>query len=263
MAYRYGPTVYRSANKIAKWAAGRYRKRYTMRKGRGYLRGAKRMRFSPKSFGEQVGTSLTKQRIMNNQNTTNQNTRTLYALNLTAIPKGQGRNQRERTLVNYRGAKCCISMRNNANTPMYMNWAVVHPKVDESTPPSTTNFFRSNGNERGQDFDNTLSSQQFHCLKINTDKFTILKHKRFRLGPANNISDYGTQTGNSFKNIEWYIKIKRQLRYETDASTLPVTGNVYLLHWADRMFDDSGQVPRGGEISVQEYCVGFFRDAKN
>lgn len=263
MAYRYGPTALRYGRRIAKWAGRRYKSRYTRRKGRGYLRGAKRMRFSPKSFGEQIGSSLTKTRVMNLTNSTSQNTRTLYTLNLTQIPKGQARNERERSLVNFRGVRICIAMRNTTLVPMYVNWAVVHPKVDESAAPSQTNFFRSSASDRGLNFSSALTALQFHCLRMNTDKFTILKHKRFELCPAGNSAQYGANGGWSWKNLEWYIKIKRQLRYEDDSSVLPVTGNVFLVHWFDREFDDATQGPRADEMVVQESVISYFRDAKN
>lgn len=263
LAYRYGPTAYRYGKKIARWAASRYRNRYKYRKGKGYLRGAKRMRFSPKSFGESVGSSLTKQRQIQLTNTVAQDSRTLYTLNLTAIPHGQNRNERERSLVNYRGCRIVIAMKNERTVPLYINWALVHPKVDEATSPSITNFFRSPGSDRGLNFSTALTALQFHSLRINTDKFTILKHKRYTLTPDNNTADYGANSGWSFKTIDWYTKIKRQLRFEDTSTTLPVTGNVYLVHWADSMFDDSSQAVRTGAFSIQEDVTAYFRDAKN
>lgn len=257
MAYRYGPTVARGAVKIARWAARRYR----ARRRSGY-RPAKRARFSKTNIGERVGVSNSKPRIqVRNANYITRDTRVLYTENLTQTDQGPNRNTRERGIINCRGFRICMAVRNLRARPMYFNCAVVSPK--NAGVVTEANFFRASGTARGSNFDNSKTSLEFHCLPINTDKFTILKHKRYRLiKGGDNFSQYADFSGRNYMNIDWYIKLKRQLRYDDTTSESPIDGSVYLVYWCDDWDAIGGASSNVGAIATMGRHIMYFRDTK-
>ncbi len=253
MAMRYGPTAARAGGRIAKWAYRRYK---TGRRS-GYSR-AKRGRFSKTRIGEVVGSSNSKPRIqVRNSLALSRASRTLYSENLTVTDQGGNRNERERGVINCRGFRICMAIRNNISEPLYVNVAVVSPK--NAGEITSANFFRASGQSRGSDFDNSKTGLEFHCLPLNTDKFAILKHKRYRL---NNEESGSNITGKNYMNIDWYIKLKRQLRYDDTTTTSPIDGAVYLLYWCDRFFGQDSNIPVGASMSTMERHIMYFHDTK-
>lgn len=225
-----------------------------------YIR-ARRSRFGRSNVGEAVGTGTSKVRVYQNTSTENLSTRTLYSDELTNIPAGDERNERERNLVNLRGFKICATVYTRGSVPLYVNLAVLAPKVNQN-PPATENFFRNPGQQRGQNFSNALTAMEFHCLAINTDKYTVLRHKRYRLGQAATSTQFETHGGNpSYMNINWWIPMKRQLRYEDRTNDSPVDGICFFTYWFDRLNANGGSSPFA-EVSMQRYITSYFRDPK-
>jgi len=254
MAARYGPAAARAGGRIARWAYRRYRKRRS-----GYRR-AKKARFSNKNVGEALGSSSTKPNLQFRTSTAiTRDTRTLYTLNLCNCDQGPNRNNRERNIINVRGFKICFSMRNNLDEPLYLNVAILHPKNAGDITPA--NFFRAHGTSRGSDFDLTKTALEFHCLSLNTDKFAILKHKRYRLR-ARGGTAYSDGTGRNYINLDWYIKLKRQLRYDASTSEAPIDGSCYLVYWMDRFFGAQNEVVSTNACNFQERHIMYFRDTK-
>jgi len=260
-AYRYGPTMARAAGQIARWGYRRYKKRkYRGRRGR--LTSRKKPRFSTTTIGERIGTSSSKVSEQKNTSLATKSTRTQYVQNLCTVSSGTTRSTRERGVINCRGFRICMSAVNDQNVPMYLNVAVVHGKVDE-TAVGTPNFFRSPETSRAKDFDNTLSSLEFHCLPINTDKYTILKHKRFILGPETTVAgDFATGVTKNWTNIDWYVKLKRQLRFDDSINTTPVSGNVWLVYWADLWSANSNTTAVATALRVNERHLMYFHEPK-
>lgn len=257
-AIRYGPTAARAAGRIGRWAYKRWRKR----RRSGY-RASKKARFG---IGERVGSSNSKQ-VVQQRDTgfTPLPSRTLNITNLTGTDQGTANNRQDRqsTIINCRGFKICMAVRNNIGaTPMYYNVAVISPKNAGDVTPQ--NFFRGTGTlSRGLDFDNDRTPLEFHCLPINTDKFYVLKHKRYRLGPENrNNQVYNDQKMNNFMNIDWYVRLKRQLRYDDPDANFPIDGSVYLVQWCDTYDATAGLAPTAAAMQIMQRHIMYFRDSK-
>lgn len=210
-AIQYGPRVIRAASNIARW----YRRR----------RGRRPTRFSRSQIGHRVNESTGK-RYTIEDSINNYNTRTLYKIDLTNIPKTTSNeiDSRQRDIVNLRGFKFCIELQNRLERPLYFNYAVLSPKNGQTV--SEENFFRGSGNGRGLTFSNLLlSSNDFHCRPINADEYIILRHKRYRLSSLvlEGGSNYTENSGKNYMNIMKYVKLKRQIRYDgLDAQSSPV-----------------------------------------
>lgn len=253
-AYKYGPTAMRAGARIGSWAYKRYKRR------RGGTK--KRAKFSSRNIGERIGSDSCKQVIERNDGSFSaRSTRVLYSRVLTSISKGDNINDREKNKINCRGFKICLAFYNTVNSVLYVNIAVLSKK-NEETNPDPQDFFRSDGARRSVDFDNTLSGLETNCLAINTDKYVILKRKRMLLNNDSNGGVFTRQSGSNFRTINWYIKLKRQLRFTDNTTDIPLTGNVFLVYWFDRFIANAADTPVGNAVQMQERHVMYYREPK-
>lgn len=226
--------------------------------------GAGKAMFSRARIGERVGSGGSKR--LETTDTQNQvlNTRQLYQFGMMDIAQGTGIGERLRRVANVRGFKICMEVKNVSTEPMYFNVAVLSVKSGASQAGiNNTDFFRASNNfNRGVDFGVTLNSNEFHCLPINTDRYIILRHKRYRLVPPNAGSTV-SHRGLSYMNINWYIPLKRQIRWDEDTATNPEAGAVFLVFWSDLMFTAAGGVSQIGAMNVSTRTVTYFREPKN
>lgn len=216
-----------------------------------------RGRFSKKAIGEPVGTSNTK----NFDNTVEGSigTRQPYNMTLVAVAKGTQISQRERDIINCRGFQIFFDIRNEgltANDVLYVNCAVVAPK--DSIAINPVNFFRalSDLDSRSYDFNLGRTSIELHRLPLNTDTFTILKHKRFSL------TQKGAGIAGFQKTFKWWIPLRRQLTYG-DANADSCITPIFFVYWCDKAFNSSGAPAVPNVAVVQIKVTTFFRDTKN
>lgn len=224
---------------------------------------AARKHFSPRMIGDVPGTGTAKKCAVVDTNPLLKDTRTLYTEELTTIPQGTDIDERERRIANLRGFKICAEIANKSTTPLYVNVAVISTKQGtESSGIETTDFFRAAaGASRARDFSTALNSNEMHCLPINTDRYIVLRHKRYRL-----IEEGGTtftsNSGNSFLNLDWYVKINRQIRWDSSVGQ-PESGAVYLVYWFDLFQSPTLSTPVVSGVSTTWRAVAIFRDPDN
>lgn len=221
----------------------------------------KRKRFSPSSFGERPGTTTGKRTQLQNTSLVFKDSRVLYTTNLTVIPKTADNDiqGRQRDIVNYRGVKLCMELRNLTDAPIYFNMAVLVAKSRRVV--QTADFFRGNEDDRSKDFGDALTGLQFHCLPINADEYIIMKHKRWTLNVISNgaaVTGYSREFGSSFKTVSMYIPIKRQLRYDKD-STTPIEP-IYLVYWLDRFGAAEDQTTVPNQVQMSEHHIAYWKE---
>lgn len=267
-ARRYGPMLQRYGKPMVRRFMRGYKSRYIKRGRRPYLRGgriasrsAKFSKFSTARVGEPIGTSTSKSVTTHNSTLSAVDTRTLYTLNLTTVTKGDNRNQRERNLINVGGFKITFQVRNGRTVPMNWHLAVVSNKQNGTTV-TTTDFFRSPSDTRAQDFTTAINDLTMDNLALNSDKYQILKHKKWQLVPSSNNTTWQANSGKNFTTIRWYVPLKRQLRFEQNTDTIPNTGNVFLVYWCSHMADGSGDpaVVDGWDVGYRTEM--YFREPR-
>lgn len=226
-------------------------------------RKAKTPRLSSTSIGDNVGTANTK------QVTAKINSQmlgwTLYNQNLTLITRGDSLSERQRDVINLRGFKIdayfrTITQGSGAGLPSDLYWlnvAVVAP-FQRGAADFPTDFFRARDNldERESDFATTLGSMDLHTLPINTDKWTVLKHKRYEM------PTYGSQIPGWSQKIDMYIPLNRQVTY-WDTLSNSCNTPVYLLYWVCRGFQNSQVDAVVPFTDVQIRTTTFFRETTN
>lgn len=279
-AFRYGaaysgwsPLHQYAAEKIAGFAGRAVRKGARM----AYRSGKKRVRKMARKYthkrkvrqriGERVGTGTSKTTLARETDVTVLQTRTLYSDALMDIAKNTSADDlihnRQRDMVNFRGAKLYYHFRNTQNNTMLVNFAVVRPKKAGSIGPDATDFFKSQGTgtERARNFATALSSMEFHYLPINSDEYDILMHKRFRLQGLTDGADVERSSSN-FKKIDRYIKINRQLRYDGTGESPTGNSAIYTVYWFDFQMTTGGSSATFGP-QMQNRVISYFREPKN
>ena len=243
---------------------GRRRRGRTTSRGRYSSGRGKRAR-----IGERVGTSSALTTIVENDESVPQiDTRELYSVPLIVIQPGQGINERKRQMVNVRGWKMDFELINQLVGPLYFNLAIVFDKGGSTSGGvSNADFFRWDGNDRSRNFSNALSGLEFHRLPINTDRYVVLKHKRYTLiqqrdleGGEPNVTN--VRSGKNYRTMRWYIKLKRQIKFDTSLNT-PETGQCYLVYWCDGWGTPANSSPTEAAANFGKRIVMYFRDPLN
>lgn len=221
-----------------------------------------RGKFSRRNIGDAPGTSSAKS-VEQESHGDFLATRTLYNTDLTSIGHTTSNeiNGRQRNAAYVSGFKLCFELRNTTAAPLYWNVAVISFKTENAGDKNfATDFFRNPGGAtaRSIDFGNTnLKALTRNCYPINTDKFTILKHKRLKLSGKGNV-DYNGELQNTM-NMNMYIPLKRQVRWDTTAQNNPVSGSVYLVYWID-LFGDNSVLPIPDAAVMSHTYTTYFRD---
>ena len=189
------------------------------------------------------------------QNTNATGTRTLNFEPLINITRGDSINARERDIIDLRGFTICLGAQNNlTGLPLLMNVAVLSSKFDPTQVPTSTDFFRGESATRGDDFDTGLQASEFHCLPINTDKYFVQSHHRYKL------SRFGVNAMDHLQK-KFYVPIKRQIRFDTNAGS-SINRQFYLVWWCDAHMDPALAPVRAAAMNFQYKCVTHFREPK-
>ena len=205
---------------------------------------------APMRFGDYPGTSQSKRQETVTDVFQTKNMCTLDIQNPTNIARdatgADEINTRERDVAVIKGFKVCCEIQNdNTSTPMYLNFAIVVPRDNLGTPGD--DFFRSQaGTSRTNQFDPTaLTANELHCLPINTDKYFVIKHLRYRVA-----SDTGGTADSHQLNIDFYQPINRQLRWDDSLGT--PRQDIYIMSWASFFGRNAGTVAASGDNDTSE-----------
>ena len=190
-------------------------------------------------------------------------TRTLYSSDITDITKASSLNEinkRQRDIANIAGVKYCVQLYNGLQKPIFFNYAIISPKDKrEWFNDKTVDFFRGYENSRGQNFNNALSSNDFRCRPINADRFHVLSHKRFVIGPRDGGVSYTASTRPNYYTFDGYLPIKRQFRYKDGTNSS--IDSIFIVYWMDCWDGAKDSAPING-LHVQQRVITYFREPK-
>lgn len=259
-AYKVGSYAYKN-RKAAVSAArliGSAYKRYRNRK------------ISPNSkelIGKTPGTSTAKRTIVEQVANADKSSKTLYSVHLTELTHGDGTNinTRERNIVNFRGFKICMAVRNILDKPIAFHMAVVSPKDCQTTADLTTCFFRNPGaTNRGVDFSaanaTAFNWMDYDCMPINQDRFVIHTHKKWMIDGKESSVEHNNN-GNNFMKYDCWIRLNRQVQYDATGDTVPYQGATYLVYWAT-CYDEGFTAPLASTFRWTSRTISYFREPK-
>lgn len=258
-AWRKAKTAIQVGRVAAKGARVAWKYRKSMVTGRSKKRENRRKkRQAMRRVGESPGSSNAKWDSLNAVPTA-MSPETMYQTPLLDVTKVAGTSSYDRRLkdqLNFRGIKFCMNFRVDGalgTAKAWINVAVISPKSDLSSnaPVPTTDFFRDpSGSTRATDFGIALNAMEFRCSAINTDKYNIHSHKRYIVGPSQSTE------GHRERLIEWYLPIKRQIRYES-TTAYPEGKNLYLVWWFAA--SDNGTPPNS--VYYDYHIKRYFKES--
>lgn len=238
--------------------------------GRKYLSKKQKLKkenFSPSNIGKDIGTAdCKKARVVQEFGQGIIDTRTLYFFDLMKLEPGYFDQQREGAVVNVSGVKICSEWFNTNGGNQFgvnLNIAVISPKDSNAKGTALaikTDFFNAmggNGTNRAVDFSNSLSSTQFRCLPINTDKWVVLRHFREKVW-----ANAPNTARGCYITKDFYVKLNRQIQWSSSAPDATADSPVFLVYWFDDFIDPAGSDPVVGILQHQIKAVLYFRDPK-
>lgn len=169
-------------------------------------------------------------------------------------------NKRKGELVHVRGVKVRyffkmnprLSPTNALTKPVRVRWCVVIPKADQiqftvvGTPPNSFNrptlpdFFIDQNpvNKVAKDFDtsgdNVGNHWELFNRKINREAYSVLKEGQFILcqdGGNGQVASSYPRPMRTYKHLNFYVPIKRQMRFQGTGSDGNPDANMYMLYW--------------------------------
>lgn len=242
----------RMARRMIRRPARRRRRRAPLDVGRQAVR----------RIGRPIGTASSRSNSVKRDNYTfgSRRLQSVDLINIPENPAGDEVNERDRRIANVSGIKLCMELRNatsDIQQDCLVNVACIIPKNEDEINGSVdsipaVDFFRSNDSNRETDANNSLASTEWHCLPINSDKYSILFHKRFHLTRA---SSNNAPTDSIV--LERWIKIGRQVTFRPGAFV--PDKSAYLVYWCDYAHtppNDQG-VPQAMQAQIR--WVTYFR----
>lgn len=250
-------SVYANRGNLAK--AGKLAKFIYQRRSK-FKQYAAKMRKNQVNTGRGMGAA--KKTQLSNNIPQLQNSRELLFQELTAINKTEidiannlavtnleinRINRRQRQIIFVRGFQIDQYVQNVSDSPLLYNMAVIQPI--NSTAVSTSGWFREYTESRDVDFSTGLGALQIHEYPISTDKYRVLLHKRYTLGPVASGTQFNTTGPPNFLRLKHYVKFNKQIRFNDDSTTF-AEQRVYLVFWADNF-----NAPPGAVVKVNAYNV--------
>lgn len=241
-------------------------RRKSRRVGRVYgASGGKTFRFGRSNVGQRVGEGTTKRVENTSIENVSKGTQALESYDLTAVALGDALNERERYVINCRGFKIRLLVRNFLDAPIVFNWAIVAGRSKNAVTAS--DIFRAYGNGRAQQLGKPSGNGLSRSYgDINTDEYVVMKHKRFVLSEINDPTTTNTLTYEAGKSAwsmkEFYFPLNRQLRYDSTSST-SCTEKVFFICWASRPLAVANDDGTEGQYRLGLQTIMYFKEPKN
>lgn len=201
---------------------------------------------------------LSKRTFFDVRSTTGFNFDDLSMLNVSAITKGSGINQRERDEISLRGVKVSFRGLDNTSAGNYStgHWAIIQVKQvpDYTTAYTTTelnkDFFRGSLGSRNSDFSNVALANHKATYSINSDKFHVYARGDFSC--QSTAANYAGHAAEFHK----YVPVKEKVEY--DASGEPINPVIFV-YW---FLSVSGNttIPSASQVKGQFTCQVYYRD---
>lgn len=142
------------------------------------------------------------------------------------------------------GFRICATLRNNADEPIHVHFAIVQPKEAKVTISDIKNDMLCDHNalnDRYVSFTDAINVASWDrtqdCANLNKRKFNILTHQRFQLNGVNSAVDQ-RERGSSYVHFEKYYPVNKFFEFETTSDN-DVMKPVWVLIWYEYMFPNS------------------------
>lgn len=218
-------------------------------------------------IGERPGASRTKEKLTQNQADIPHASYTIHSHDCTNLGALDRLNIRERQHndINLRGFRLNLRIRHNGLQPGVLTIMLVSFKNEAGVGNQPNiDFFKGRGVESDKNFDDpTLSGSDYVDLGYNKERMHCMYYKRLNLAPRFEYtaqSPYRNAARSNFLHIDQYIKMNRQLNFESDTATgVETPQRVYLLHWYAQPFT-AATAQVSGQYSMSRKVSFIWRE---
>jgi len=148
-----------------------------------------------------------------------------------------------------KGFRIRCHFQNRLLRPAVVHYAIVRPKhsIASQSDSFTTQWFRNLGlgttstTQMGTDFlDTQLNGVLYATLPINTDRWDVIQHTRFKLGCISTTGGYSSGELKNYRSLYRYVKINKIIEFPDGNTNFPsIDQQFYQVIWACP-FDYSG-----------------------
>lgn len=259
---RAGPMLRGSKSRMSRmrrYGATRYKRRSRATSKRKWQARARRQVGAPRNYSSAktaIGYTATNLNKLNQQ---------LNVATCMRIGKGTEINERLRDTCIVSGFRIMFNVRNLNLFATYVNWAVIHPKDDSVPSATTTDFFRSYGDERAWAANATDKNGLEWCnAAINSDSYNVLRRGKFLLGPIpNSVGTLSnTQVKDNEKCLDIYVKLGRSVYFPAEAAEQNPFEQCYFVWWMAGPLQANGTGTADG-MTENTKIVAYFREPRS
>lgn len=169
------------------------------------------------------------------------------------------------------GLRIRCFFQNRQLRPQTVHVAMIRPKEGQS-PTDQDNFERAffkrmgvgsqGANLTGLDFDEATTGIEYATLPINSERWNIVWHTRFKLGVTSTTGGYSSGELKNYRTLYRYIKINRHVHFPDKNNNYPSNDQeIFLAIWACPLDYDRSQEPNPVEdaLKLSTNCVMVYR----
>lgn len=184
---------------------------------------------------------------------------------------GAGYDTRSSNEIYLCGLRIRCFFQNRQLRPQTVHVAMVRPKQGQSGSIQAefeNAFFKRMGvgsagqNLTGMDFQEPTTGVEYATLPLNTERFNVIWHTRFKLGVTSTTGGYSSGELKNYRTLYRYIKINRHIHFPDSTNNFPSNDQqIYLVIWGCPLDYDRSLEPTAVEdaLKISSNCVMVFR----
>lgn len=165
-------------------------------------------------------------------------------------------------LVDLRGWRYDIQIKNLSSDPCYLNIAIVQSKSNNATTFGLDGFFRDYGESRDVTFSPLVTAHGMNRYPISPDNNIVLMKRQILVpkGPGNGslIDEYSYPNIN-VRRLRGYIPFKRTISFNDDTSFAP-DRPIWFIHWVAEPLEATVGPPVVASHLISKEVVAFWKN---
>lgn len=238
-----------------------------IRRLRSKIRYRRKLRRARYTVGTRVGHARTKEKLVSSADADHASY-TLHEHSVTQIgPKTTDTSSRNHNVINLRGVRLILRGIHKANGfPGVLQMMLIRVKSQGSALTLADDFWKGHGHTSDIAFSGLTTASEYVDRAKNMSRMDVLWYKKLNLIPKDGGTiDAQARSGRNYFTIDTFIRINRQLRFESDAAA-DVQSNERLLfvHWYAAPHNNAGGVtPVTGRYYLSRRIYPIWREVPN
>jgi len=168
-----------------------------------------------------------------------------------------------------KGFRIRVHFKNNLLRPQVVHWAMVRPRygITSATDTFLVDWYKNLGLgasspvRLGVDFNDAQLNGVLHAtLPINTERWDVLNHLRFKLGTISTTGGYSSGELKNYRSLYRYVKINKVIDFPDGTSQFPsIDQQIYMVMWAAPWDYTAAEGDIEGAITYLANVVSVFK----